>query len=92
MRLFKINQDLDLLSDAISKLSIREMAKLVIPENLKNQAKLKFVDKGGKNRCNNEEIIDLCCDIKEVRMPERKILQSPKLRPKPTFTRRKGET
>ncbi len=42
------------------------MAKLVIPENLKYPAKLKFVNKGGKNLRNEEEIINLCRDIKEV--------------------------
>ncbi len=42
------------------------MAKLVIPENLKYPAKLKFVDKGRKNLCDEEEIINLCCNIKEV--------------------------
>jgi hypothetical protein len=47
------------------------MAKLVIPENLKYQAKLKFADKGGKNLRNKEEIIDLCHDIKEVLNIER---------------------
>jgi hypothetical protein len=58
-RLFEINEDLELLSDDIEKFSICEMAKLVIPENLKYQAKLKFVNKGGKNLCDEEEIINL---------------------------------
>ena len=70
-RLFEINKDLELLSDDIEKFSIREMAKLIIPENLKYQAKLKFVDKGGKNLRDEEEIIDLCRDIKEVLSIER---------------------
>ena len=70
-RLFEINKDLELLSDDIEKFSIREMAKLVIPENLKYQAKLKFVNKGGKNLRDEEEIIDLCRDIKEVLNIER---------------------
>jgi hypothetical protein len=39
---------------------------LLTPKILKYQAKLKFVDKGGKNLCNEEEIIDLCHNIKEV--------------------------
>jgi hypothetical protein len=42
------------------------MEKLIIPKNLKPQAKLKYIDKGGNNLHDEEEIIDLCCDIKEV--------------------------
>lgn len=64
--LIKINQDLKLLNKDINKFSILKMAKLVIPKNLKYQAKRKFIDKGSKNLCNEEEIIDLCHDIKEV--------------------------
>jgi hypothetical protein len=45
---------------------IREMAKLIIPENLKPQAKLQYIDKGGKNLRDEEEIINLCRDIKEA--------------------------
>jgi hypothetical protein len=65
-RLFEINRDLELLGKDVEKFTIREMAKLIIPENLKPQAKLKHINKGGKNLRNKEEIIDLCRDIKEV--------------------------
>jgi hypothetical protein len=65
-RLFEINQDLEHLSKDVNTFLIRKMVKLIIPENLKYQAKHKCVDKGGKNLRNKEEIIDLCCDIKEV--------------------------
>jgi hypothetical protein len=65
-QLFEINQDLELFGKDVEKFLIGEMAKLIIPENLKYQAKLKYVDKCGKNLRHEEEIIDLCRDIKEL--------------------------
>ena len=47
-RLFEINRDLELLGEDVEGFSIREMAKHIIPENLKYKAKIKYVDKGGK--------------------------------------------
>ena len=61
-----MNRDLELLGKDANKFLICEMSKLIIPKNLKYQAKVKHVDKGGKNLCNEEGIIDLCQDIKEV--------------------------
>jgi hypothetical protein len=65
-RLFKINRDLELLGKDIEGFSIQEMAKHIIPQNLKYQAKIKYIDKDGKNLHHEEGIIDLCRSIKEV--------------------------
>ena len=64
--LFEINRYLKLLGKDVEKFMFCEKAKLIIPENLKPPAKLKCSDKGRKNLCDGEEIIDLCRNIKEV--------------------------
>ena len=59
-QLFEINDNLELLGEDVSKFSIREMAKRIIPKNLKTSANLKYYDKCGDNLRDKEDIIELC--------------------------------
>jgi hypothetical protein len=58
-----INDDQELLSKEINTFSVQEMAKRIIPKNLKTAANPKYYDKCGDNLRDKEEIIELCCRI-----------------------------
>lgn len=57
--LFQIKEDLELFSQDADKFLIRNMARKVIPRNLKTSAWLKYLNKAGNELCNKEEIIAL---------------------------------
>jgi hypothetical protein len=59
-RLFEINDDLELFGEDADKFSDREMARRVIPKNLKTAASLKFYDKGGDELRDRNDILELC--------------------------------
>ena len=44
--LFEINNDIELFSKEVEGFPIQEMARKIIPQTLKPQARLKYVDKG----------------------------------------------
>ena len=46
-RLFQINDDLELFHEDADKFSMRDMARKIIPQNLKMAARLKYSDKDG---------------------------------------------
>lgn len=65
-RLFQINDDLELFSQDADKFSIRDMARKIIPRNLKTSARLKYLDKAGDELRDKEDIIALCARISYV--------------------------
>ena len=65
-RLFQINKDLGLLNANVEPFSTRDMIrKMGLPKNLKAKARLRYIDKGGKELDTADEAIELCLDIKE---------------------------
>ena len=65
-RLFEINNDIKLFSEEAEGFPIREMVRKIIPQTLKPQARLKYVDKGGKQLREQEDIFELCRTISDV--------------------------
>ena len=65
-RLFQINGDLDLFGEDAEGYSLRDMARKIIPKNLKPSAKLKYIDKGGKELQDKQDILDMMETITEV--------------------------
>ena len=49
-RLFQINKDLALMNAEVDPLTIREMIRKILPKNLKPKARLRYLDKGGKDK------------------------------------------
>ena len=74
-QLFEINYDIELFSEEAEEFSISEMARKVVPQTLKPQARLKYVDKGGKQLHEQEDIFELCQTILDVLSIEYKIQQ-----------------
>ena len=65
-RLFKINKDLKLLSNDANIFAKCEMARKIVPRNLKLLARLKDLDKGGDELRDKEDIIELCSKISNI--------------------------
>ena len=65
-RHFQINSDLDLFGEDAKGYSLRDMARKIIPKNLKPSAKLKYIDKGGKELRDKQDILDMMETITEV--------------------------
>lgn len=65
-RLFQINEDLDLFSENAEKYSMREMARKIIPKNLKANARLKYLDKGIDDLRDRDDILKECARITDV--------------------------
>jgi hypothetical protein len=74
-RLFEINDDIELFSEEAEGFPIREMARKIIPQTLKPQARLKYVDKGGKLLREQEDIFELCRTISDVLSIEYEVQQ-----------------
>ena len=64
--LFEINDDLELFGEDANKFSERDMARRIIPKNLKTAASLKFYDKGGNKLRDRDDILELCCRITTI--------------------------
>ena len=64
-RLFQINKDLALMNAEVEPFTIREMIRKILPKNLKPKARLRYLDKGGKDKSSADEAIDLCLNIEE---------------------------
>ena len=64
--LFKINEDLELFGEDVNKFPTCEMVRKVIPQTLKPHVWLKYIGKGGKELCEEEDICELCRRISEV--------------------------
>ena len=64
-RLFQINEQIELLGPGIEKFSTREMARTIIPKNLKSKAKLKYHDKGGTHKTSRQDILDVVEEVTE---------------------------
>ena len=64
--IFEINDDTELFSEEAEGFPIREMARKIIPQMLKPQARLKYADKGGKLLREQEDILKLCRTISDV--------------------------
>eukprot|EP00956_Cyclotella_meneghiniana_P007809 scaffold10416_cov51-Cyclotella_meneghiniana.AAC.1 len=64
-RLFQINKDLALMNAEVEPFTIREMIRKILPKNLKPKARLRYLDKGGKDKSSADEAIDLCLDIEK---------------------------
>jgi hypothetical protein len=54
-QLFEINGNIELFSEEAEGFPIHEMVRKIIPQMLKPQARLKYIDKGGKQLCEQEE-------------------------------------
>ena len=74
-RLFEINNDIKLFSEEAEGFPIHEMARKIIPQMMKPQARLKYIIKGGKQLCEQEDIFELCRTISDVLSIENKIQQ-----------------
>ena len=83
-RLFQINKDLELFHEVADQFSIRDMARKIIPRNLKTAARLKYNDKDGPDLTSKEDIIKLCRKItknlNEEKEVERERKQKEKMR------------
>ena len=60
-----INDNIKLFSKEVEGFLIREMERKVIPQTLKPQARLKYVDKGGNQLREQEDIFELCRTISD---------------------------
>jgi hypothetical protein len=58
-RLFQINNNIELLCQDVDKFSIRDMARKIIPRNLKTMAHLENLDKASNELHNKDGIIAL---------------------------------
>jgi hypothetical protein len=58
-RLFQINNNIELLCQNVDKFSIRDMARKIIPRNLKTMAHLENLDKASNELHNKDGIIAL---------------------------------
>ena len=59
-QLFEINNNIELFSKEAEGFLIHQMARKIIPQTLKPQARLKYVNKGGKLLREQEDIFGLC--------------------------------
>jgi hypothetical protein len=60
---------------------MHEMATKIIPKNLKPQARVMHIEQGGKELCNEEEIIVFCQCIMDALSNEYSIQQAEKTSP-----------
>eukprot|EP00956_Cyclotella_meneghiniana_P034780 scaffold108161_cov35-Cyclotella_meneghiniana.AAC.1 len=81
-RLFQINKDLALMNAEVEPFTIREMIRKILPKNLKPKARLRYLDKGGKDKSSADEAIDLCLNIEEYLEEEMKYENDRKQREK----------
>jgi hypothetical protein len=80
-RLFEINNNRKLFDKETKKFSMHEMARKIIPQNLKPQARFTYIKQGGKELHDKEEIIALCQHITGVLRTEYGIQQLKRARP-----------
>ena len=65
-RLLEINDQIQYLAEDAESFSPKEMAKRIIPKNLKPSARLKWIEMGGKALSDPEEMIDLAGQISDM--------------------------
>ncbi len=63
---FEINENIEFFGEEVDKFPICEMARKSTPQILKQQACLKYINKGGKELHNKEKIYKLCQFNSEV--------------------------
>ncbi len=65
-RLLEINEQIQYLAEDAEIFSSKEMAKRIIPKNLKPSARLKWIEMDGKALHDSEEMIDLARQINDM--------------------------
>ena len=60
-RLFKINNDIELFGEDIKQFPMHEMARKIVPKNSKPQARLKYIEKGGRS-CAKKRKSTICAN------------------------------
>ena len=90
-RLFQINGDLGLFGEDAEPYSIRDMARKIIPKNLKPMARLKYIDKGGKELRDKQDILDMMETITEFLEEENEMSQQRKNQDKSNHSNNRHE-
>ena len=72
-RLFRINEDMMMLTEDGESYTQSQMAKKIIYKSLTGSARVKYVEKGGKNKNNKAEILEIIEEIEEAIEVQREV-------------------
>ena len=72
-RLLRINEDMKMLAEDGESYTIPQMAKKIIYKSLQGSARVKYVEKGGKNKKNKADILEIIEEIEEALEVQREV-------------------
>ena len=72
-RLLKINKDMVVLGPNVESFSVREMARKIVPKTLKDNARLEYIKKGGKELQNEDDILETVQEVQDYLNAEHEV-------------------